>query len=226
MIPPAPSDPAPEGASTRWQELHQQILACRKCVQAGYLQVATPMFQGRPGQRLMLIGQAPGIKEVEIRKPFAWRAGRQLEHWMVRAGFEDDDHFRALTYITSVTKCFPGKAASGSGDRRPSRAEVELCLPWLRQQLELVQPRLILLVGTLAIDQFMAGRPLEGLVGRLFDAEGVEITTPPGDAAKQPWLLPMPHPSGASRWLNDPGHREMLDTALEKLRVTWPRLVV
>ncbi|MDP9326298.1 MAG: uracil-DNA glycosylase family protein [Candidatus Dormibacteraeota bacterium] len=207
--------------------MHQQILACRKCVEAGHLGVAMPMFQGRPGQRLMLIGQAPGIKEVEVRKPFAWRAGRQLERWMVRAGFADDDHFRALTYITSVTKCFPGKAASGSGDRRPSRAEVELCLPWLWQQLELVQPRLILLLGTLAIDQFMPGRSLESLVGHLFDTDGVEITTTrAGDSARQRWLLPLPHPSGASRWLNDPAHREMLETGLEKLRVTWPRLVV
>jgi uracil-DNA glycosylase len=228
MITPAPSDPAPAKASRRWRELHQAILLCRKCVVAGHLAEATPMFQGRPGQRLMLVGQAPGVMEVEARRPFAWRSGRELERWMIRAGFQDDDHFRALAYITSVTKCFPGKAPSGSGDRRPSRAEVGLCLPWLKQQLELVRPRLVLLVGTLAIDQFMPGRPLEELIGRLFDSHGDEVTGAGHavlGAPAQPLLLPLPHPSGASRWLNHPGHRVLLENALGRLAETWPLLV-
>ena len=175
------------------------------------------MFQGRPGQRLMLIGQAPGIVELGPRKPFAGRAGSELERWMQRAGFAGDDHFRGLTYITSVTKCFPGKAKSGGGDRRPSRVEVEQCRPWLIGQLELVRPRLILLVGTLAIEQFLQhlpGRSLDILVGRLFETNGGE-----------PLLLPLPHPSGASRWLNDHGNRAQLERALALLQETWPTLV-
>ncbi len=190
--------------------------------------MATPMFQGQPTQRLMLIGQAPGIVEVEVRKPFAARAGKELERWMARAGFTDDDHFRSLTYITSVTKCFPGKAVSGTGDRRPSGAEVEFCAPWLRGQLLLLRPRLILLVGTLAIDQVMPGRPLDLLVGRLFNPGGDEVQELPtrgAGAAREPLLLPLPHPSGASRWLNDPSHRELLETALRRLGTTWPALV-
>lgn len=193
---------------------------------AGHIPVATPVFQGRPGQRLMLIGQAPGVTEMTARKPFAARAGRELERWMLRAGFESDDHFRSVTYITSVTKCFPGKARSGAGDRRPSRAEVDLCRPWLQAQLEMVRPRLVLLVGTLAIDEFMPGRPLEELVGRLFDAGGEQIRARRAwpDQRPQPWLLPLPHPSGASRWLNDPTHRQLLEHALARLRKTWPGL--
>jgi uracil-DNA glycosylase len=175
------------------------------------------MFQGRPGQRLMLIGQAPGIVEVAIRKPFAGRAGRELERWMQRAGFAGDGHFRSLTYITSVTKCFPGKAKSGGGDRRPTRVEVAQCRPWLVGQLELVRPRLILLVGTLAIEQFqdhLPGSSLDLLVGRLFDSPGQE-----------PRLLPLPHPSGASRWLNDQRNRARLEVALDLLRRTWPAML-
>jgi uracil-DNA glycosylase len=188
------------------------------------------MFQGRPGQRLMLIGQAPGVVEMDVRRPFAARAGKELERWMVRAGFRDDSQFRGLTYISSITKCFPGKARSGGGDRRPSATEVAQCRPWLDAQLELVAPRMILLVGTLAIDRFMPWVPLEELVGRLFTADGREADPDLAPAAAQrgagtPLLLPLPHPSGASRWLNRPEHRELLGGALDLLRRAWPVVI-
>jgi uracil-DNA glycosylase family 4 len=186
-------------------------------VESGHIPEANPIFQGRPGRRLMLIGQAPGIVELGPRKPFAGRAGKELERWMQRAGFTNDDHFRSLTYITSVTKCFPGKARSGGGDRRPSSVEVAQCRPWLAGQLELVRPRLILLVGTLAIEQFLEylpGKSLDILVGRVFESRG-----------GAPLLVPLPHPSGASRWLNDHGNRAKLEQALELLKQTWPALV-
>jgi uracil-DNA glycosylase len=186
-------------------------------VESGHIAEARPMFQGRPGQRLMLIGQAPGIVELGPRKPFAGRAGKELERWMQRAGFAGDDHFRSLTYITSVTKCYPGKAKSGGGDRRPSSVEVAQCRPWLIGQMELVRPRLIILVGTLAIEQFLQylpGRSLDVLVGKLFDSDGHE-----------PLLMPLPHPSGASRWLNARQNRDRLEEALQLLKKTWPTLV-
>src|ERR1700682_5401676 len=131
MIPPGPSDSSPKGAGKRWQKLHRDILACTRCVESGHLSSAAPIFQGRPGQPMMLIGQAPGIVELGSRKPFAGRAGRELERWVKRAGFDNEDHFRSLTYITSVTKCFPGKSPAGSGDRRPSSVEVAQCPHWL-----------------------------------------------------------------------------------------------
>jgi uracil-DNA glycosylase len=223
MIPPGPSDPAPPGSSRRWTELHRDILACTRCVESGHLASAAPIFQGRPGQPLMLIGQAPGLYEVESRKPFAARSGRELERWMRRAGFTDEAHFRSLTYLTSVTKCFPGRSGSGSGDRRPSAVEVAQCLPWLEAQLELLDPRLVILTGTLAIDAFLPGHGLDAVVSRLFRRDGTEV--PAGGRATRPYLLPLPHPSGASRWLNQPAHRVLLEHALSALRELWPQLV-
>ena len=198
--PPAPSVAAQPGAARAWRSVHRDILGCTRCVDTGHLAVAAPIFQGRPGQRLMLVGQAPGIVETGPRMPFAGRSGRELEHWMVRAGFSDDAHFRSLTYVTSITKCFPGRNGSGSGDWRPGGVEVANCAPWLDAQLELQRPRLIILAGGLAIERFLPRRPLETLVGHLFDAAGNEIE--PGAAAAEPVLVPLPHPSGASRWLN------------------------
>ena len=230
---PAPSDPAPPGASSEWVRLHQRILECERCVESGHIPFAVPMFQGAPGQRLMLVGQAPGVRELGPRKPFAARSGAELARWMTRAGFNGDDRFRTLVYITSVTKCFPGKARSGAGDRRPSRTEVALCRSWLDAQLQIVRPRLLILVGGLAHDAFRvtSGKSLDQLIGSAFDAEGVDRAdhllrhrrVPAG--VPGPWYLPLPHPSGASRWLNLPAHRELLARGLELLRLLWPALV-
>jgi uracil-DNA glycosylase family 4 len=216
--PPRPSDPAPPAAPADWRRLHRDLLACTHCVDSGHLAEAAPMFQGRPGQPLMLVGQAPGIVELGPRKPFAGRAGAELGRWMTRAGFRDDDHFRSLTYVTSITKCFPGKATTGSGDRRPSAAEVENCRGWLDRQLALQRPRLLILVGTLAIERFLPGRPLGELVGLGWASDGT------GGAAIGASLFPLPHPSGASRWLNLPANRRLLESALAELARTWPGL--
>ena len=230
---PTPSDARPPGAEREWVELHHDILACTRCADAGHIPFALPMFQGLPGQRLMLVGQAPGERELGPRKPFAGRSGAELARWAVRAGFRDDDHFRSLTYITSVTKCFPGKARTGGGDRRPSGAEVLACRTWLEGQLALQRPRLLLLVGGLAHGAFAvtAGTPLEALIGSVFDASGRDHGSSilggegvPPDVSL-PFHLPLPHPSGASRWLNLPAHRDQLARALAVLERLWPQLV-
>jgi uracil-DNA glycosylase len=186
------------------------------------------MFQGAPGQRLMLVGQAPGERELGPRKPFAGRSGAELARWMTRAGFSGDDHFRSLTYISSVTKCFPGKASSGGGDRRPSMAEVGQCRPWLDGQLELVRPALLILVGGLAHESFAVtrGRGLAELVGAAFDARGrnhaERILEGAPVGGPEPWVVPLPHPSGASRWLNSQPNRDLLQRALRVLSMLWP----
>ncbi|HEV1998138.1 MAG TPA: uracil-DNA glycosylase family protein [Candidatus Dormibacteraeota bacterium] len=191
------------------------------------------MFQGAPGQRLMLVGQAPGVHELGPRKPFAARSGAELARWMVRAGFTGDDQFRRLAYITSVTKCFPGKARTGAGDRRPSRTEVGQCRSWLDSQLDLARPRLLILVGGLAHEAFpaTAGKTLDQLIGSAFDADGINHSDrlleerAVRDDVPRPWYLPLPHPSGASRWLNLPAHREALERGLAVLGRLWPALV-
>jgi uracil-DNA glycosylase len=116
--------------------------------------------------------------------------------------------------MSSVTKCFPGKG-TGGGDRRPSRAEVELCRTHLDRQLALIKPELLILVGGLAHERFLPGRPLDELVGRIFDESGREVPRP---GLLRPLLVPLPHPSGASRWLNAVENRALLDCALRRLR--------
>jgi len=182
-------------------ELHADIRACTRCVAAGYLDRAYPIVAGKKSDRVMIVGQAPGAVELTTGLPFSGRAGAELRRWLARAGI-DEDH---LPYRTSMTKCFPGKAASGAGDRRPSPAEIALCAPWLEQEIALVRPKILLLVGQLAIERFIGKVPLGDVVGTL-RREGDRV------------LIPLPHPSGASRWLNQSANRALLDRALRILR--------
>jgi len=181
--------------------LHARIRACTKCVAAGYLPSAFPIVAGKAIDRVMIIGQAPGAVELTTGLPFSGRAGAELRRWLAKAGI-DEAH---LPYRTSITKCFPGKAASGAGDRRPSPPEIALCAPWVEAELALVRPGVVLLVGTLAIERFWGRVPLRDVVGR---------SRRDGDRV----LIPLPHPSGASRWLNDPANRRKLQQALVIVR--------
>jgi len=161
----------------------------------------------------MLIGQAPGLVEEHDRLPFRGRSGRVLMRWLMHAGFESETDVRRHVYLTSITKCFPGKG-SGGGDRRPSAAEVNLCSSYLDRQLALIRPEVIVLVGGLAHQRFLPGRRLRDLVGRVFDVHGGLVGA---NRHIVPVLIPLPHPSGASRWLNDPANASRLNHALRRL---------
>jgi uracil-DNA glycosylase len=187
--------------------LHTRIRACTKCVAAGYLDRAQPIAAGSIRDRIAIVGQAPGAIELTTGQPFSGRAGAELRRWLARAGIAEEH----LPYRTAITKCFPGKSASGGGDRRPAPAEIALCAPWLREELALLRPEVILLVGGLAIERFWGKIPLEAAVGTSRVVDGVTY-------------IPLPHPSGASRWLNDPAHRVLLESALEKVRRAARRL--
>ena len=200
-----PSRAAADAATLR--RLHARIRACTKCVAAGYLDAAAPVVAGNITDRVMIVGQAPGAVELTTRMPFSGRAGAELRRWLARAGIGEDQ----LPYRTAITKCFPGKATSGAGDRRPSPGEIALCAPWLEAELALVRPKVILLVGTLAIERLWGKSSLSDVVGRSRRSDQLD------DAL----LIPLPHPSGASRWLNDPANKASLDRALRLLRRAW-----
>lgn len=178
------------------------------------------MFSGHAGQRVALVGQAPGPIESDVSRPFAGRAGGVLLRWLVRAGFSDEADARRRVYMTSMTTCFPGRRPGGDGDRRPSRQEVALCSSWLDGVLRLLDPALILPVGSLALSRFLPGFLLDAAVGEAFDRHGQVLRSRPWT---RPVLLPLPHPSGQSRWLNDPKRVARLELALRRLQrlVAW-----
>lgn len=213
-------------------QLHTQMRACRLCLQAGHEIVPGAVFQGDVAARVMLIGQAPGVTEVEAKRPFNAGSGRRLFQWLSEAGWSEAD-FRRRQYMTAVTKCYPGKGSNGKGDRVPSRAEQALCRPFLEQEIALINPRLIIPVGGLAIKLFYpASARLEEIIGRAayfppealtdpvnFDLSQAEIL-PAFDPAKPRagrWLVPLPHPSGASLWPNRPANQALIARAVQIL---------
>jgi len=204
-------------------DLQKQHRSCTACVDAGYIADAHPVFSGNAKQKVLVVGQAPGPVEIDQTRPFAGRAGMQLMRWFSQAGFGDEAAVRERVYFTSMTTCFPGRNRAGNGDRRPSAREVQLCSHWLEELLELLNPRLIIPVGTLSLSRFMPGCKLDDVVGDAFDIAGVKVSParPP-----TPTLLPLPHPSGQSRWLNDPARIAKLNVALRSLHDFGVRLRV
>jgi len=135
------SDPA-TGSQTKAQEelnrLRQCSLACSACgLRQGCQQVV--FDQGNPQARVMLVGEAPGADEDRLGIPFVGAAGQLLNRILEAVGLNRDD-----LYITNVIKCRP------PGNRLPDQAEVERCLPYLKKQIELVSPSIVVCLGSLA----------------------------------------------------------------------------
>lgn len=153
---------------------------------------------------VLLVGQAPGAKEGPAGKPFAWTAGKTMFRWFASIGLEEDS-FRQRVYMAAVCRCFPGKRPTG-GDRPPSAQEIGQCGGWLQREIELLQPRLVLPVGKLAIGLFLPTAHLVEQVGRQFTVERHSVTLN---------VIPLPHPSGASPWHRTEPGISLLRQALE-----------
>ena len=189
------------------QKLNQRMHSCQLCLDAGYDIYPRAIFSGTLWARLMIIGQAPGITEKEAGRPFNAGSGTRLFKWLSEARVEED-WFRSTQYMTAVTKCYPGRAKSGSGDRVPSRAEQRLCRPYLDQEIELIDPILIMPVGKLAISLFFPNnQPLSSIIGTRKQIDSR-------------WVIPLPHPSGASRWHQSEENRARIQQAISLIQQT------
>jgi uracil-DNA glycosylase len=187
--------------------LQRDLRVCRACAEAGFPLESLPIVQPYEGQRAYMLGQAPGAVEGEERRPWRGRAGRTLRRWLEL----DEDAFYAAFYCATVTRCYPGKAASGRGDRTPTPREQDLCAFWRGWELELIRPRLIVTVGGIAVRQLLGLKSVTQCVGRRFEHDGAVA-------------IPLPHPSGASGWLNDPANRRRVAEAAQLIRAELRRL--
>ncbi|MEW8049971.1 MAG: uracil-DNA glycosylase family protein [Candidatus Thiodiazotropha sp.] len=180
---------------------HQESLKqCSRCDA-----MLGPVVTGQPvASPVLLVGQAPGVKEGMAGRPFAWTAGKTLFNWFGRLGI-NEEQFRQLVYMSAVCRCFPGKNPKG-GDRVPNTQEIKACSQWLHRELELLRPQLILPVGKLAITQFIDVDKLIQVIGRV---HSIQLQSGICD------VIPLPHPSGASTWHRTEPGKSLLHKALE-----------
>jgi uracil-DNA glycosylase len=178
------------------EEHREAVRSCSRCFPSGD---NAPVVDVPKRTRLLLVGQAPGSTEVTTRLPFTGPAGKRLMGWFERAGLS-----REVVYLSALCRCFPGKA-KGGGDLAPSRAMMQNCRPHLLRELELLQPEVVAPVGGLAIKELLGITRLSEAVGETVRRDGIVY-------------VPLPHPSGASTWLNAPENKERLDRALATLK--------
>jgi len=193
------------------RKLHTKMRACRRCEEAGYSITPGAVVSGPASARLMIIGQAPGATECDSGRPFSGPSGTRLFDWLAQAGW-DEGSFRANQYMTAITKCYPGRSPNGKGDRSPTRGEQELCAPFLERELALVQPDILVPVGSLATRHFLGAVRLTDVVGTSIEGEGDQL------------IVPLPHPSGVNLWLNRQENQERVTRALEHLEQLRERL--
>ena len=187
--------------------LQRDLRVCRACVEADFPLESWPVRNDRFEQPAYLYGQAPGIVEGEERRPWRGRAGSTLRRWLEL----EENEFYATFYCASVTRCYPGRTASGRGDRTPTPREQELCSFWREWELRLLRPRLIVPVGGLAIRQLLGISGLASCIGCRYELDDVPV-------------IPLPHPSGASGWLNSPTNRGLTAKAAALVRAELGQL--
>ncbi len=182
---------------------HQvKLRQCRQCAQ-----MIPPVITCQPVvSNILLVGQAPGDREGEIGQPFAWTAGKTLFKWFESIGV-DEACFRQQVYMSAVCRCFPGKNPKG-GDRVPNQQEIKNCSQWLHAEFEVLRPELVLLVGKLAINQFIRADKLVDVIGQRFRLDVNDVSCD---------VIPLPHPSGASTWHRMEPGKSLLQQALLKL---------
>ena len=183
------------------------LFSCRACPNVLGAPVTGAVF----GARLMLVGQAPGPREMDEGRPFAYTAGKRLFSWLSEHAGISEEEFRASVYIGAVIRCFPGRDPKAGGDRVPDASEIANCAKHLDRELALVRPEVVIAVGTLAAKQLVGIAELKDAVGRVHRVTRANHTFD---------VIVLPHPSGRSTWPNKPENRELL---LESLRLIGAR---
>jgi uracil-DNA glycosylase len=200
-------------ASAAQRQLDDLVLRLRGCTLCPKMH--RPAVSGGPvWSRVISVGQAPGTKEPVLGRPFAWTAGKTLFGWFQRKCGMTEAEFRARIYMAAVCRCFPGKNATG-GDRVPDATEILNCARWLEAEVALLRPALVIPIGKLAIQQFIAFDKLTDVIGKKqrVSYHGYEFD-----------IVPLPHPSGASPWHRVEPGKTLLEQALDLIvrHPAWP----
>ena len=173
---PAPSSPISNLKSEMPREaqldaLREAVRACRKCENLAASRTQTVFGSGNPQADLMFVGEAPGADEDRQGEPFVGRAGELLTRIIGAMGLSRDD-----IYIANVLKCRPDMEPGAPGNRPPTAVEMQRCLPYLREQIAIIQPRILVALGKTAMAG-LTGRDeaMGAMRGRWFTFENIPL---------------------------------------------------
>lgn len=193
-------------ASRKHLRLDRHVARLRQCRRCPRM-VSPPVSGGPIVSNVIIIGQAPGIREPVLKRPFAWTAGKTLFRWFELFCGMNEAAVRSTIYFAAVCRCFPGKAPGG-GDRVPAPDEIRNCSSWMDEEFEILRPSLVIPVGRLAIAQFISFEKLDEIIGRKFRVKRAAVIVD---------LIPLPHPSGASPWHKLSPGKELLGKAMRRI---------
>jgi uracil-DNA glycosylase len=176
------------------------LFSCRACPNV----LGEPVTGFVENARVMLVGQAPGPREMDERRPFAYTAGKRLFSWL--SPFISEEEFRSTVYVGAVIRCFPGRDPKAGGDRVPDAFEIANCAKHLDREIALLRPSLVIAVGTLASRQLLGIAELKDAVGRVHRSSR---------AGHEFEVIVLPHPSGRSTWTNKPENAALLAKSLK-----------
>jgi len=180
------------------EKLHQKIRSCKKCP-LWKLRKNTVPGEGPVNAKIICVGMSPGVEEDKTGRPFVGRAGKFLDQLFKIAGIK-----REKIFITSSLKCLPQPPPN----RKPKKEEIEACLPYLKKQIEIINPQKFILLGEVAFSAFFpkgAKRPKEklgGFRGKWIEKEGK-------------FYFPTYHPAAGLRF---PKIKKILEKDFRKLK--------
>ena len=166
QLQPGSSDKAAMLASVR-----ERVCACTKCAHLACSRTQTVFGVGNPNADLMFIGEAPGVDEDKQGEPFVGRAGQLLTRILKAMNFARED-----VYIANILKCRPDTPRGSFGNRAPTPTEMQTCRPYLVEQIEIIQPRVVVALGAVAVEGLLGMRgTMRELRGRWRAYNGIPL---------------------------------------------------
>jgi uracil-DNA glycosylase family 4 len=163
--------PGSGSKAARLAALREKVLACEKCEHLVKFRHHVVFGVGNPEAELMFVGEAPGEDEDLRGEPFVGKAGELLTKIITAMGYARDD-----VYIANVLKCRPDMPAGASGNRKPTPEEMQTCLAYLQEQIEIIRPRALVALGATAVQGLLNNvEPVGRLRGKWLELQGIPL---------------------------------------------------
>ncbi|HEU4771216.1 MAG TPA: uracil-DNA glycosylase [Candidatus Udaeobacter sp.] len=133
--------------------VRERVCGCTKCAHLACSRTQTVFGVGNPNADLMFIGEAPGADEDQQGEPFVGRAGQLLTRILKAMNFARED-----VYIANILKCRPDMPAGSFGNRPPTPNEMQTCRPYLVEQIDIIQPSVLVALGAVAVEGLLGTR--------------------------------------------------------------------